>query len=187
MKRGSGGGLTGGTGDVNPQFFNMSQTQSAADTTTTGTFPIPIQRLPQGGRSQVMEVLKIFWNRTAMPASASATEAADIIAFAISTTSFGTTTPINGIANPRVIYQRADTNRSAFTAAGTYMFQDVGQNGNIDVTDGAGHGILVATDNIFLQVASTTTGAANTVDTKLLFRWKNVGLSEYIGIVQSQQ
>ena len=189
MKRGRGkdGSLTGGTGDVSPQFFNMSQTQSAADTTTSGTFPVPIQRLPAGGKAQVMELLRIYWTRSAMPVSASTTEASDVIGFSLTTSNFGTTTPTNGLAEPRVIYSRLDSNRSAFTAGGTYMFQDVNQNGSVDVTDGAGHGVLIATDNIFLQVQSTTTGAANNVNMKLLYRWKNVRIEEYIGIVQSQQ
>ena len=181
------GSLTGGTGDVSPQFFNMSQTQSAADTTTTGTFPVPIQRLPTGGKAQVMELLKIFWTRSGMPISASAAEANDVIGWTLSTSSFGTTIPANGLAEPRVVMSRQDLDHSAFTAAGSYLFQDVGQNGSLDVTDGAGHGVLIATDNIFLQVNSTTTGAANNVALKLLYRWKNVKIEEYIGIVQSQQ
>lgn len=187
MKRRRDGTLTGGTGDVSPQFFNMSQTQSAADTTTTGTFPIPTQRLPTGGKAQVMEVLRLFWNRTTMPASASVTEALDQISFTLSTTSFATTAPTLGLAEPRAVYARTDSNRSAFTAGGTYMMQDVGANGVVDLTDGAGHGVLIATDNLFLQVASTGTGAANNVVLKLLYRWKNVSLQEYIGIVASQQ
>lgn len=57
----------------------------------------------------------------------------------------------------------------------------------LDLTDGAGHGYLIATDQIFVNVVSTTTSAANTVSYKIMYRWKNVGLAEYIGIVQSQQ
>lgn len=55
-----------------------------------------------------------------------------------------------------------------------------------DLTDGAGHGILIATDQLFLQIASNSTTIANEVAFKILYRWKNVPLSEYIGIVQSQ-
>lgn len=56
-----------------------------------------------------------------------------------------------------------------------------------NLTDGAGHGYLVATDYIFAQVGSQNTNAAQFVDIKILYRWKNVGLQEYIGIVQGQQ
>lgn len=64
-----------------------------------------------------------------------------------------------------------------------------------DVTDGAGHGILVATDNIFVacnftvaSVFSTTADTASgAASCNILYRFKEVALAEYIGIVQSQQ
>ena len=59
-----------------------------------------------------------------------------------------------------------------------------------DITDGAGHGVLVATDSIYITgyvPASWYLNGTNTVFAKLLYRWKDVSLAEYIGIVQSQQ
>lgn len=64
-----------------------------------------------------------------------------------------------------------------------------------DLTDGAGHGILVATDQIFLtQQTGLTSMGGSTADTitgfvqaDLIYRFKEVKLQEYIGIVQSQQ
>jgi len=56
-----------------------------------------------------------------------------------------------------------------------------------DLSDGAGHGTLIATDQIFFQIASSNTGAQNTAAVKVWYRWKNVSLQEYVGIVQSQQ
>lgn len=181
---GEGGLLTGGTGDVSPQWLSFSAAQSAADTTTTATQAIPVQRLPQSGRAQVLEILKVVFNTTALPASASATETIDSINVFISTTSFGTTA--TNAAEPRVFAYDAVANRSAFTAAGTYM-ASLPQIRFFDCTDGAGHGVLVATDNIYAQVSSSGTGNTNTANIKILYRWKNVGLQEYIGLVQSQQ
>jgi len=57
----------------------------------------------------------------------------------------------------------------------------------IDLTDGAGHGVLVATDKMFLSVVSEGTGDTNDVTCKILYRYKTVGITEYVGIVQSQQ
>lgn len=178
------GSLTGGTGDVSPQWLSFSGTQSAADTTTTVTQAIPVQRLPQGGRAQVLEVLKVVFSSTPLPASASAGETIDVLNAFLSTTSFGTTATTQ--SEPRVFAYDSILNRSAFTAAGTYM-ASLPQVRVWDCTDGAGHGILIATDNIYLQIASTTTGNANTEYVKILYRWKNVGLQEYIGLVQAQQ
>lgn len=56
-----------------------------------------------------------------------------------------------------------------------------------DLTDGAGHGIIVATDNIYVTLFSAGTGVAAEVDVKIMYRFKNVALAEYIGVVQSQQ
>lgn len=178
------GGLTGGTGDVNPQWMTFSVTQSAADTTTTQQQNIPVQRLPQGGRAQVLEVLKIQAFIQQFPAIASATEAEDTLSLFLSTTSFGTTATT--FAEPRVFAAVQRVKQGAFTAAGTYGVE-YALIDQIDLSDGAGHGLLIATDSIFAQLVSGGTGAANTARIKMLYRWKDVGLSEYIGIVQSQQ
>lgn len=178
------GGLTGGTGDTNPQWLSFSATQSAADTTTTTTQAIPIQRLPSGGRSQILEILRVHVEGPVLPASASATETSDSASILFTSKNFGTTA-INS-AEPTCFSNFAQVSRSAFTAAGTYfnVFSNVMDQ---DLTDGAGHGVLIATDNIFAQTQSASTGNTNTWRCKILYRWKNVGLAEYIGLVQSQQ
>jgi hypothetical protein len=57
-----------------------------------------------------------------------------------------------------------------------------------DMTDGAGHGMLVGTDNIYLQLGTVGSPVSTAIcDVKILYRFKQVTLSEYIGIVQSQQ
>ena len=53
-------------------------------------------------------------------------------------------------------------------------------------SDGAGHGILVATDSLFFRVKSTNV-RSNIADFRVYYRFKEVALAEYIGIVQSQQ
>lgn len=183
MKRGN-GSLTGGTGDVSPQWMSFTVTQSAADTTTTATQAVPVQRLPTGARAQVMEVLRVDIKRPTVVTIASATEAVDSYQLFLSTTSFGTTATT--FSEPRVFAADEFQINGAFTAAGTYgLYADLHK--QLDLTDGAGHGVLVATDNIFAQGVSSGTGAANVWRVKILYRWKNVSLSEYIGIVQSQQ
>lgn len=168
--------LTGGTKDVNPQFMHLTATESAVDTTTTVAFPIPIQRLQNAGRAQVMEILKVFWRIAANNGTVSNTVRA-----MLSTSSGGTTTLL--YSNPRVFdgYERI----FVFNVDGSIAFNE--QPEIHDLTDGAGHGFLIGTDNIFLQVSSLTTGLAPTVECKILYRWKDVSTVEYVGIVQSQQ
>lgn len=177
--------LTGGTGDVSPQWMSFNATQSAADTTTTTTQAVPVQRLRQGTRAQVMEVLRVHFFFPPLPVGASATEAYDEISTYLSTTSFGTTATNYG--EPRVFSGGLISQRHAFTAGGTYMSEKTPEPLHFDLTDGDGHGVLIATDSIYAQVNSVSTGSANTMRIKILYRWKNVSLQEYIGIVQSQQ
>ena len=185
-KRVAGDTLTGGTKDVNPQFLTVRVTQTGADTATTGSFGVPIQRVGPNtqGKAIIMEVLKAFFNMPTNGVIGAAGETIDSVSAFWSTVDFGTTG--TSWSEPRVFAGCQRQRVGAFTAAGT--FADTEENGLImqDLTDGAGHGILVATDNVFMQVISAN-GLTNQVDCKLLYRWKEVSLIEYIGIVQSQQ
>ena len=183
-KRGRSDGLTGGTGDVSPQWMSFAAVQSAADVATTTTQAVPVQRQNNRGKAQVMEALKVIFELPTFPATASAVEATDAHAIFLSTTSFGATATV--WSEPRVFAGWTRINQGAFTAAGTYQ-NAYDNTKEQDLTDGAGHGILIATDNIFAQANSTLTGLVNTFRIKLLYRWKNISLAEYIGIVQSQQ
>lgn len=183
MKRGR--ELTGGTGDVNPQFLSFTATQSAADTTTSIQVALPVQRLQNRNMAQVMEVLKVFWNTSTPPAIAAVGESLDSITAVLSTVSFGTTNAV--FSDPRVIALTNVAQRGAFTAGGTYVNSYETRPFVQDLTDGAGHGVLVATDSLFMQVQSATTGNANIAQCKVLYRMKNVSMTEYVGIVQSQQ
>jgi len=58
---------------------------------------------------------------------------------------------------------------------------------HIDTTDGNGNGILIATDRLFVVGGNVSGGTAATYICKILYRMVNVGITEYVGIVQSQQ
>lgn len=187
-KRNSGGQLTGGTGDVNPQFLSGKITLSAANTATEVTLGTPIVRVgPQtGGQAIIMELLKIFVDLPAIDTDAAAATARQrIISF--STTSSGTTAAVTTLDNPRNIMTITNDLRNAFTAAGTGTLANTIDPVEVDLTDGAGHGVLIATDNLFIAANTTGQTAASTFGFKLLYRFKKVALVEYIGIVQSQQ
>lgn len=175
MSKRSRDSLTGGTGDVNPQFLSFVVAQTGVDTTTTVTTPLPIQRLPlsSSALSQVMEILKIFIS------IGTAVETDNNVQVFISTKS---------ISGPAVY-----SDPSVFAGYLRLIGQTV--SGELlvtepvvwDLTDGAGHGLIIATDNIFTQVQSFGTGLANNVRIKILYRFKNISIQEYVGIVQGQQ
>lgn len=174
MKR-SRDSLTGGTRDVSPQFYTFTASQSAADTTTTTQIPIPVEKLSSSTNPTIIEVLKMFfWLDN------NVVEADNEIQIYVSTKSSGTTNTNYSDATVFAGYQRQ---WFITTSGGALVTQPVIQ----DLTDGAGHGVLIGTDNIYVQIRSGSTSLANTVRIKMLYRFKRVGLAEYIGIVQSQQ
>lgn len=175
--------LTGGTKDVNPQFMNLKVNETAANTFTQVAFPIPIQRLQNQGRAQVMEVLKVFAEGTAIDTSAAAQTLRALNA-QMTTKSF---TALQSFAEPTLFWRYNKEVLNSFTAGGTGLEAIEQEPRMMDLTDGAGHGILIASDNIYLAINCTNYAAAAGINVKILYRWKDVTIQEYVGIVQSQQ
>jgi len=185
MKRKS-SSFGGGTGDINPQWFNMSAATVGAAYSDVAT-TLPRERLPYGNRSQVMEVLKVEFSagttQTVVPTAAVAASAR----FYLTTTTFATTEPTSAQMSGKVI---ARSSISVMATAGSTGQGAIDTIKMVDCTDGAGNGVLVATDQMFfgiIQTGATNPLTAGNVNCRILYRWKNVGLTEYIGIVQSQQ
>lgn len=183
MKRGRGDALTGGTGDVSPQLITQRVIMSAANTYTEATIPIPVARFQlRRGKSMVMELLKVYWDLGPSDSNPSAGGNVSTILAQLSTVSLTNVAP----NDPRVISYCNREYRGAFTAAGTYLTVTTDPYVD-DKTDGAGHGVIIATDNIFIGIVTGNFVAASQVDFRILYRFKEVSLEEYIGIVQSQQ
>jgi len=182
MSKRSSSSLTGGTGDVNPQWFNMTTTTIANDTYIQTQFPLPVQRLLQNNRSQVMEVLKVYIQvDPSIGTAATQTNFQKLVQITTKSLTASVT-----LEEPTLIALARFDSFNAFTAAGTYAA--FGPNNPIvfDLTDGAGHGLLVATDNLYIGYDTNNVGATSKASAKILYRWKNVSETEYVGIVQSQ-
>lgn len=186
MKRGrKSDTLTGGSNDVSPQYFTISSgTQTALNTYREGAIPTPVPRNKvQSGEVTVMEILKIYFDLAEPDTNNSAAGNVLQVQAQLATKSQIAIDP----SQPTVFAWANKIIRGAFTAAGTYGTAYM-EPLVWDATDGAGHGILVATDNIFFGINTVNfAGAFATASCKILYRMKNVSLAEYIGIVQSQQ
>ena len=180
--------LTGGTDDVNPQFLSASYTQSGTDSTDVFGFGTPIVRVGNNnnGRATIMEILKVYMSLPDAPQAGNAQgAAAALMSLMTATTSTpGTVVPLG---DSKVICAARYTQRAAFTAGGSGLTAYTTEPRIIDLTDGAGHGVLVATDNMFVQLDTVGMAGARQFEIKILYRFKTVSLAEYIGIVQSQQ
>jgi len=178
--------LTGGSGDVNPQTLVLKVVQSGADVQTSIGTPLPIPRMPiANGKSIVMEFLSLDFDRLGIPLVNGVTSWLGVV----------TTNPLgpNGtnyadsadqvLSDPRVL---GTWNQSVASGA-TQVTNVIEHSYKLDLTDEAGHGMLVATDNIYFALVTQNTTQANVCYCKVKYRFKEVSLQEYIGIVQSQQ
>lgn len=176
--------LTGGTGDVSPQIMTtVILNLTAANTFTETNIPLPINRFPESsGKVVIMEILKVWFFTSELDANNAAGGSVALTSIRLSTASL---TTINQ-ADARVIATQEKNWRGAFSAGGTSLAVSI-EPQPIDLTDGAGHGVLVGTDNLWLGMITTGFTAAASGFAKILYRFKRVSLQEYIGIVQSQQ
>ena len=178
--------ITGGSSDYNPQWLNcgVSQDQSSPDAAMVKQIPIPIPRMRATGDKQlVMEILQVVFKKMTFSVIAGST-VANYMAITTNPGILSSALLRDIASDPRTLVDHVD-HISTFSATGvSYMPGTF----SIDCTDEAGHGVLVATDNVYFVTDTTLTGATNfTAHCKILYRWKEVGLGEYIGIVQSQQ
>lgn len=156
--------LTGGTKDVNPQYMRMKVTGSPSGASAEAA--IPVQRLNNKNRSMVMEVLDVQY------LSHHATTAGKKLHL--------------GIATSKPPNSKPDPSQGYWVTISILPGTDVGSFTQ-DLTDQAGHGMLVAADKLFLFAFSDETSGTSEVYALIKYRWKNVSLTEYIGIVQSSQ
>lgn len=187
--------LTGGTGDVNPQLMTFATLRAnGANAFASASIPMPISRLNQrAGKVTVVECLKVFFD---MPAPGG---------LFVNTGDPGLPVTINAYAQ----LSTSNVNIIDSSLPTVFAFADVDYRGQItapgesepnwawafavetakamDLTDGAGHGILIATDHIYFTAQTFGYVGIAPFNAKMLYRFKDVSLQEYIGIVQSQQ
>jgi len=170
--------LTGGTGDVKPELQSFNVVESANDTTTTVAVAMPvIPNVLRGNaqRSQVVELLKVFFIGPPLLNSA-----AGNVQITIGTRNAGTTTLNSWDPSVLAVYSSS----SDFTTSG---LADRNRVCCVDLTDGNGNGVLVATANLYAQISGSGTAATNTSGVKLLYRLYDATVQEFVGIVASQQ
>lgn len=178
MKRGRKDTLTGGTGDVNPQILTITATQTGADVSTVVQQPLPIPRFPSSpGKNLVMEFLSVeYYDMITLVQTGN-------LCCTVTTNPAIQSSIKAAIQDPRLI----DAWLKTITISTAVGITEKNVQYYSELTDHAGHGVLVASDNLYIGVYSATAGNVNDVILKLEYRWKEVTLAEYIGIVQSQQ
>ncbi len=179
--------MTGGTGDIKPQYFTVETgVAGAINDYVVNTFVLPVPRFgTMKTKATVFEVLSVDWylgmediNDTGGQHWAFLTTNTNRVDGETSTVGSLNT----DLTDPRTF--ALATILKAITTSGGMAWSFPIQ---IDTTDGNGNGILIATDRITLVggAIGNTTGANYIC--KIKYRMVNIGISEYVGIVQSQQ
>lgn len=185
--------LTGGTGDVNPQWFRFAPDQSTVvNSIIAQVAPTPLAAFNNvpGNKAVVMEVLKVAFAHA--PTWGNLTNISNQAQWKTSLLA-GTrpTSDINlGWGAPTVI----SFNNQVGTTASTVTTQYTGAIDTsvvVDLTDGAGHGVLLAANQVTWlwqeETLGLQTNTSNEKSCAFLYRFKEVSLQEYMGIIQSQQ
>jgi len=170
--------LTGGTKDVNPQFISVRLTESSANTFTQLERNLPVGRVGMpNNRAQVIEVLKVWCESFQGSVMVAAGDGYEV---AVATQ---TKAAIPDLDDPDVICKFA--RRIEGVAGGGFPL--VNHIEVRDLTDGAGHGIIVATQSMFFTVIGSSAPGAFDIKLKVLYRFKNVSLQEFVGLAIQQQ
>lgn len=188
MKRGrSGGSKTGGTGDVKPNILTLSTgTAGAVAQYVTSSVALPVPRFgSQKNLSTIFELLAVDWYlQLENIADTTSTDWA-WLSTAITRSDAETSTLatlVADVADPRAF--AVCIVGKTFTTSGAGV-QEMPI--HIDLTDNNGNGFLIATDRLNITSGNAGGAAAGTTFAKILYRLVNVGVEEYVGIVQSQQ
>lgn len=189
MKRArtSGGSITGGTGDVKPQIFTIETgIAGAVDDYVVNTVVLPIPRFgTQKTKATVFEFLKCsFYLNIRNATDAQVIEAAFITT--VTSRTDGETFTLGAlstdIGDPRTIACAVHTSGLTTSGSSAVQYPIV-----IDLTDNNGNGVLVATDRVSIVGGAVANSVVGNYICKILYRMTNIGVAEYVGIVQSQQ
>ncbi len=189
MKRArtSGGSVTGGTGDVKPQILTIcSGIAGAINDYAVRQVALPVPRFGTlKNKATIIEFLSLSWYLAPEDMADTSNQAIGFLTTS-SARSDGDTITVNSIGQDIIdplTFGMVVENR-LLAVDGTAATQ---MPITYDLTDKNGNGILIATDKIFVVGGSVGGTNAGNYTCKALYRLVNVGITEYVGIVQAQQ
>lgn len=176
--------LTGGTGDVNPQWVGISVVQTGNDIFTEGGIDLPTnpQMLGRANHAVVLEFLRVQFIWAVDPTQSPATPQRWTAHLRTALIPSGQTnsaiqTSTTTIATDQFLTIQGGAGSTVMARQASVVY---------DMTDGAGHGVIVASKSIVLAVSTLNTLIANRVTCRILYRYKEVTITEFITLAQFQ-
>ncbi len=167
-----------GRTDFYPNYMSWEIVQTGADVFTTEKIfaPIPRGQVVSGNRATVMELLWLDCESNNLALNALNEQ----IIFGLTTGSPPTArTEISSGSTICILEHKMQI----LTTGGSVIKQPIRH--NFQTNDGYGH--LLATDSFNAYIDSSNTGITLQGHFRLVFRFVSIPVTEYIGIVQSQQ
>lgn len=167
---------------MNPQYIGSKVTQALINGYYENAILLPRVLVPaKGNKAVVFELLRAWITSPDSPAiGTSKLVTSSNVGLALRA---GST--LHDLEHVRVIFSWKRSSVNSFTSGGT-GYSTWEQTREFDLTDGAGHGVLVAVEYLYHFIMTGEYTAVQHSHLKLLYRFKAVALTEFIGMVQSQ-
>ena len=162
--------------DAFPNYFSGNLTSSAANTFTTSVITLPINRIGRvsGTKATVLEFLWVDLHFQVIDLIANG----DQLEFALSTPPAFGSMPDFAESNVIAFYSV----ENAFTTSGMALMSTK----RINLQSADGHGTLVASENINVNLLTAGQAAATRVSFRVYYRFVQIPALEMMGILQSQ-
>lgn len=169
--------------DLFPQQITVANAISAANTYTQIEVPVPINRLSvEDDKAWVIDVSKIQISMGVSSFDLGATELEEVLA-QLSTSPL--TAGINLTDSTVFWFHRVAVRIREITAASGITVIWNPESIMYDLTVN-GKGIIVATDSMFFGIDSLNLSGTFTAVLKIYYKYVQIGIEEYVGIVQGQ-
>jgi len=170
--------------DIYPQYLTIPLGPlTANDTAYTVQIQLPLPRIPTSGKATIMEFLwaDIYY----APAISQSLSCSFAVGLSLNKKDIDATNTASYMADPLSL--GSDT--FSFIKFGTQtaeVFYD--NDSRITWQSDDGKGLLVASDTLYCSFDTSQTGSVSNLATiRLYYRFVDVSIQEYVGIVQSQQ
>lgn len=185
--RTSGGSLTGGTGDVKPQFLTQTTPIPSGNSDYAVVeiiLPTQILSAPDDDMAVIFEVLRVDWYLGIRDETDSANTVFGFLNTRVTRATDDTcnVSTIGADLSDPGSFAAAYRHRGVVVEGGAVLTLPI----SVDTMDGNGNGILVASSRLFMIVGSINNTAPSEATVKILYRMTAVGIKEYVGIVASQ-
>lgn len=187
--------LTGGTGDVNPNIFRFPPLVSTAlNAVDRFVAPTPLQAFNNTAqnRATVMEILKVYFSAKQVFNTSVVGQSLTFLHMTVQSTRNADVNAVEqGMAFGGCLASK--TLKQNVQATGSTLTEPIIEDAEweVDMTDGAGHGVLLAGPEVEFATVIEMFGSATVSESvrtcAFLYRFKDVPLTEYLGILSSAQ